>query len=249
VPPAKDDVLFDYIICLAQSIEDDGKGHRLEWRALKSFLNFLRKTNPKEQVAFIEHIIPYKMSLHYGKIIRLHPPEAYPLSEATAANILMELARRARCSRPDAQHAAIESLALCWLCIAASRIRLPKTLEMVSSIKSESLLSGVDFSISTTPTYGGNNFWRPLLDNDFSVMLISTLFGEQPLKISNRLCAFLQAVAFLPSKQPRETILQKPRRSLTRVLDEVIKSVKPNPEYGNITYLSFLSQPHIFGDH
>lgn len=247
--PAQDELLYNFIVRLAHSIEDDGQGHRLEWRALKSFLDFLRKTYPKEQVAFIEHIFPYKMKLHYGKIIRFIPPEAYPIPENTAAKILMELARRCRSGRPDAQQTAIESLALCWLCIAASRIRLPKTLETISNIKSTAVLSGAEFSISTIPTYGGNKFWRPLVDGDFSVLLVPTLFGEQPLKISNRLCSFLKAVSSLPSKQPRETILKKPRRSLTRMFDEVVKSVKPNPKYGNITYLSLLNQPHIFGDY
>ena len=64
--PSKDEKLLDFIVRLACIIEDDGKGHRLEWRALKSFLDFSRRTYPKEQVAFIEQIFPQKMNLHYG---------------------------------------------------------------------------------------------------------------------------------------------------------------------------------------
>ncbi len=245
----KNEQLIHFLLRLAKSTENDGKGHRLEWRALKSFLDFLRKKYSTKQVAFIEHIFPKKMDLHFGQIIRLISPEAYPIPEKTAAEILMELARRCRSGRPDAQYTAIDSLALCLLCIAASRIRFPKTLEMIRGIKSTAVLSGAEFSISTMPTFGGDKFWRPLVDGDFSVLLVPTLFGEQPLKISNRWCAFLKAVTRIKSQQPRETILHKPKRSLTRMFDEVLKSVKPNPKYGNITYLSLLNQPHIFGDH
>jgi hypothetical protein len=33
------------------------------------------------------------------------------------------------------------------------------------------------------------------------------------------------------------------------MFEEALVSVSPNPEYGNITYLSLLNQPHVFGDH
>jgi hypothetical protein len=247
--PSEDETLLDCIVRLAQSIEDKGKGHPLEYRGLKSFVDFIRNTYSTEQIAFIEHIFPKKMDLHFGKIIRLISSEAYPIPEKTAAEILIELARRSRNGRPDARHTAIESLALCLLCIATSRIRLPKTLEMVRDIKTTAVLSGTEFSLSTKPTYGGDAFWRPLIDSDFSVLLVPTWFGEQPLKISNRWAALLKAISRLPSKSPRKTILQKPRRSLARMFDQILKTVAPNPEYGNITYLSLLQQPHIFGDH
>ncbi len=249
--PSKDETLLDFIIRLARSLEDNGKGHRLEYRALKSFIDFIRKTYPTEQVAFIEHIFPKKMDLHFSRIIRLIPLEAYSIPEKTAAEILIELARRCRNGRPDARHTAAESMALCLLCIATSRIRLPKTLKMVQDIEVKAILSGAEFSISTVSTYGSKHdgFYRPFSNSDFSVLQVPTWFGKQPLKISNRVAAFLKAVARIPSKKPRETILQRPMGSLRRTLDEVLQVVAPPAEYGNITYLSFLDQPHIFGDH
>ena len=51
--PFKDEILFNFIVRLAHSIEDNGEGGKLERRALKSFLSFLRKKYPNEQVAFI----------------------------------------------------------------------------------------------------------------------------------------------------------------------------------------------------
>ena len=33
------------------------------------------------------------------------------------------------------------------------------------------------------------------------------------------------------------------------MLESALESVHPNPEYGKISFVSFLKQPHIFGDH
>ncbi len=225
--PAEGETLLDFIVRLARSIEDSGKGPRLGYRALKSFVDFIRKTHPIEQAAFIEHIFPRKMDLHFGKIIRIISPEAYPIPEKTAVEILMELARRCRSGRPDTRHTAAESLGLSWLCIIASRIRLPIHLETVKSIKSSAVQFGADFPALQVPTW----------------------FGEQPINISHRIATFLTALSHIPSKQHRDTILQRPMRSLTRMLNDALQSVDPNPEYGNITYLSLLNQPHIFGDY
>jgi hypothetical protein len=260
--PLLGETLYDFIARLARSFEDqhneDQKRERkerklgdwLEERALKSFLNFIRKQYPSEQVAFVEHIFPAEMELHYGRIMRLISPEEYPVPEKVAAEILIELARRCRNGRPDARHTAIESLALSWLCIACSRIRLPKTLESVRSIQLEAVLSGVEFGVSKNRTFGHTEFWRPLADDDFSVLLVPTSFGDQPLKISNRIATFLKIVARIPSKMPRTTIFQKSRKSLDRMFNLALQAVAPDPEFGNITYLSLLAnQPHIHGDH
>lgn len=248
--PKDKETLIQFIIRLLQTIEDDGKGHNLHWRALRSFLGFIRKHYTKEQVAFIEHIFPQKMDLHYGKIRRLILAEAYPIPEKTAAEILIEFARRCRNGRRDARHTAIEGLALCWLCIASSRIRLPKTLEVIGGIEATAVLSGMEFSISKISTYGSECvISNPFTDVAFSVLQVPTWFGNQPLKISNRVATFLRIVSQIPAKKPRTTILQRPLGSLRRMFDEVLQSVAPPAEYGNITYLSLLNQPHVFGDH
>lgn len=51
--PDKEELLIDYVILLARLTEDCGLGHRLEWRALKSFLDFIRESYPVEEIAFI----------------------------------------------------------------------------------------------------------------------------------------------------------------------------------------------------
>ncbi len=226
--PLKNEILIQYIVRLAQTIEKKGKGKKLQWRALKCFLHFLRENNTDSEVAFIEHIFPKQMDVFYSRIIRLLPDERYPISERTASEIIINLAYRCRNEiRKDAQITAAESLGLCWLCIAASRLRLPMHLEVVMEIKPTAIQFGADFPILQVPTW----------------------FGNRPVNISSRLARFLSAIARIPSSKSRETILQRPPRSLTRVFETVLKSIAPNPEYGNITHASLLSQPHIFGDH
>lgn len=46
----KNETLLNFIIQMATKTEILGKGDRIEWRALKSFLSYLRKTYPKEEV-------------------------------------------------------------------------------------------------------------------------------------------------------------------------------------------------------
>lgn len=225
--PHKDEQLIHFVIRLARSVEDDGTGHRLQWRATKSFLSFIRKSYPVEEVAFVEHIFPKKMDIHFGKIIRIISPEAYPIPEKTASEILIALAHRCRNGRPDARLTAAESLGLCWMCIAASRLRLPIHVETVKEIKYAAVQSSSDLPILQVPTW----------------------FGNRPVKISHRVFNFFNALSRIPSKRTRETILQRPLRSLTRTLEETIQSVLPNAKFGNITYLSLLNQPHIFGNH
>jgi hypothetical protein len=260
--PHLGEILYDFIVRLARSFEDQHDEHQkrerkkrelgdwLEERALKSFLDFVRKNYPSEQVAFIEHIFPQKMDLHFGRIIRLISPEAFPVPEQTAAEILIELARRCRSGNLTARHTAIEALALCWICIACSRIRLPKNLEKVRDMKPEAILSGSGFGLAKHPTFGSKALPPHLTEDTFSVLQVPTWFGDQPLKISNRIAAFLKIVACMPSKKSRTTILQRSRQKLDHMFSLALQSVSPNPEYGNITYLSLLiNQPHIHGDH
>ena len=70
--PHEGETLSTFIVRLARSIEDTGEGHRLQWRALKSFLDFIRNTYTTEQVAFIEHIFPKKMDVYYGRKITIY---------------------------------------------------------------------------------------------------------------------------------------------------------------------------------
>jgi hypothetical protein len=224
--PKKNETLFDFIQRMAKAVEDEGTGARLEWRAFKCFLAYLKNIS-LDEVAFIEQIFPKKMGIFYGKIIRKVAPEVHSIPQETVAEILIELANRFQFGRQNAQLTTAESLGLCWLCLTASRLRLPIYIEKLHSIKSTALK----------------------LKGKFPILLIPTHFGDRPIRISFRVAKFLQAISLIPSKNPRKTILQSPLRSLTRTFDKALKKVSPNPKYGNITYVSLLNPPHHFGDY
>ena len=139
--PNKNEKLYDFILRLAHITEIDGKGHRLEWRALKSFLSFLRDLyiTDKAETAFIEQIFPRDMRLQdlsdsFKSIYRKIAPEVYPIPLEIAADIIIELVTMIRSRRPNGQLTALESLGYCWLCLTASRLRLPTTVEAIDKL-------------------------------------------------------------------------------------------------------------------
>jgi hypothetical protein len=223
--PKDDETLIQFITRLANLVEKERKGARLEWRALKSFLSYLRQM-PQEQVAFIEQIFPEKMGFSGKQIIRKIAPEVYPLDPETAAAILIELAEQCRFGHTNAQQGAAESLGLCWLCLTASRLRLPTQLELIHATK----INAIEFG------------------KDFPILQVPTLFGNRPVSISQRVAKFLAALAKIPSKTQRQTILHTPLRSLNRTLDRALETLRLH-SLGNITYATFLSHPHHFGNH
>lgn len=84
------------------------------------------------------------------------------------------------------------------------------------------------------------------MDGPFPLLKVPTLFGKRTIRISERMAKFLIAIAKIPSKSPRKTILQTPLRSLNRALDRALEKVKTD---GNVTFVTFLSHPHHFGNY
>ncbi len=226
IEPEKDETLLEYIQKLASLVETKGWGSKKEKRALRAFLDYLKVYYKQEDIAFIEHIFPEKTDLHHGRIIRLIWLQSYPISQEVAAGIVRELAYKCAYGRTNAKLKAAEALGLSWLCLIAARIRLPRTLEMVHGRSSEDLL----------------------LNGDYPELLIPSLFGKQKIRISLRVARFLQALIQVPSARPRKTILQKRLRDLRDPLNDAIAKVNLPDKLGEITFLTFLSSPHHFGE-
>lgn len=219
--PEKEELLFEYIVRLAQTLEHVGWGTKKNERALKSFLHFLRRYD-QEEVAFIEHIFPQKMDLHYGQIIRKVPPQVRPISQKVAALIIKELAYECAYGRPDARHHAGEALALIWMCLSAARIRWRRSLESVHAIESNAFIF-----IEENPQ-----------------LLVPSFFGPYGVRIGKLVTRFLQAVANIHSDIPRKTILQTALPDLRKPLNKAIKKIDLPPHIGKITFVTFLSPPH-----
>jgi len=221
----KNEILYDYLQRLATKANESKNKRPLEWRALKSFLGYLRNL-VQEEIAFIEHIFPEEMDIRHDSIIRLIRPEVYPFPQERIRDILFQQVQLALNGRPNAQFSALESLGLSWLCLNASHLRLPTHLEMVAKTKITSIIT----------------------ESQTATLLVPTLFGNMPLKISSIHAQFFISLATIPSEKPRDTILQSSTRTLTRTLDRALNKCGLSEGLGNITYVTFLSEPHSFGN-
>ena len=223
--PKRNESLFSFIVRLAQLFEDSKIGERLALRALNSFLNFVRTKYPASEVAFLEQIFPKKRGSIEGKIIRRITQEVLPISQERTCELLVKLAQMCRYGAPTGQLSAAESLGLCWMCLTASRLRLPIYLTTLWATKA----SAID------------------LEGDFPTLYLPTFFGDSKIRISHHVARFLQLLSSIQSKRPRDTILQRPLRTLAVTFDTALKGQSSEPEDGNITYVSLLTPPHHFG--
>ncbi len=232
--PLKDEILHDYLHRVAALIEEENRESQglenrtkeipLKWRAFKAFLDYLRKL-PAAEHAFIEQIFPKKMDLFFGRIRRKISLETYPISQGAAADILINLAEMGTTGRPNRHLSALESLGLAWLCLTASRLRLPTHLELIEKTKIS--------AISVTGT--------------FPTIQIPTLFGPRQIRISCRTSQFLLALSKIASKYNRECILQRNSRVLRDTFEQAVTNCNFTQIKGNITYITLISPPHIFG--
>lgn len=187
----------------------------------------MRAENEQEQVAFIEHIVPRKRDLRAGRIIRKILPQVHPIPKEVASAIIRELAFQCANGRKNARHHAGEALALLWLCLSATRIRWPRTLESVHVIERGAMI----------------------FQDEHSALLVPSMFGPYPVRIGGKVERFLRAIGNIPSKNPRSTILQTSLPDLRKPFNAALKRVNPNPSLEEITFLSFLSYLHHFDEH
>lgn len=233
-PALKGEILFNYLHRVAALIEEENKESQglenkmkeipLKWRSFKAFLDYLRQM-PSQACAFIEQIFPKKMGVFFGKIRRTISLEAYPISQEAAADILKELTEMGTTGRPNRYLSALESLGLAWLCLTASRLRLPIYLEAIAKTK-----------ISAISTAGA-----------YPTIQIPTFFGPREIRISHRMSQFFLALSKISSNSPRETIFQRNPRVLRDVFEQAVTNCSFIQIKGNITYITLISPPHIFG--
>lgn len=223
--PQENEPLVEYIINLSRVIEENGWETKRQKLALHSFLHFLREDYQQEDIAFIEHIFPKKMDIKGRRVIRKTPPQIHPIPHELAGTIIKTLAYQCCYGRTNARHHAGEALALIWLCISSSRIRWPRNLESIHELESSAIV----------------------LDKEHPELCAPSIFGSYPVRISNQVAKFFSAIANIPSKKRRKTILQTSLPDLRKPLNTAIKKVDPSPDLGKITFLTFLSHPHHFG--
>jgi len=247
--PKPKEPLYDYILRLRDIIEKSEKIHFLWERGFSSFLDHLRRTLAKKQIAFLELIFPEDMELRprtrceavqTGKytweieetpahlIARKISPCRFPVYICTAADTLHELANTVLNGRRNAKLTAAETLGLCWSALTCARRQLP--------LKLDDLLHLSKNAITIEP-----NKLLPTLT-------LPSIFGGQAMPISNTIGRFLTALSNLSGTQSGKNIFQSPEESLYRCLRRAVKKLNLDPKKGKITFQTFLSQPVEF-DH
>jgi len=223
--PRKEENLYHYTQRLSYHVQDHGWGSKKNKRALRSYLFYLRKTISKKEISFLEHIFPKNMDLRYGSLIRLVRSQSHSISEQNASEIIKALGKAVMVGRSNAMLKNAEALALCWICLTSSRLRLPTTLECLHATPLNAIT----------------------IRDSHATIQIPTIFGPYSLKISQRVALYLQAIAKTPSAFPRNAIIQSTLHDLRRSLKSAIKKALIPEKCGNITFLTFMSPPHHAG--
>lgn len=247
--PDNKETLYDYITRLQDIVENKEKIPFYWERALSSFLNYLRQTNPKKQIAFLELIFPEDMEIRRittykevktgkltsklqkfscGQIARKIPPSVHPIFIVTAADIIRELVNTVLEGKQNARLGAAEALGMCWICLTCARLRVPIALNDLISLPAKALERSSDIKL-------------PLLS-------LPTIFDCLPVPCSETIWRCLKALSEIPGAQPRLTIFQSSEESLYRTLRRTKQKLGIGQTKGEITYKSFLSHPVEF-DH
>lgn len=247
--PKKGETLYDYIIRLQDFVENKWKIPFFWERALSSFLNYLRQTVPKEQIAFLELIFPEEMEIRKvsafkevktgkssfefqefpaGQIARKIPPTVYPIHINTASDIIRELVNTVLEGNKKAKLGAAEALGMCWICLTSARLRIPIVLKDLISLPLTAL--------------------QRTLNEPLPLMSLPTIFGCLSVPCSETIWSLLKALSEIPGEQSRSTIFQSSEESLYRTLRRTKQKLGFDQKKGEITYKTFLSQPVEF-DH
>jgi hypothetical protein len=248
--PAEETSLADYLQKLALTVSEDDE-HRAVWiESLRCFLQFLREDTNPDQRGFLERLFPSKESckgmeirkndlriLEDDKIkdikrqciLRRIEDTVYPIDILATSEILIHLANAVFDGRPNSQRSAAEALGFAWLCHAVGCHRLVTREELVFSTKIDNFKS-LDMNKHTS-------------SKELAHFIgIVSLFGIADVPISKTIYKFLFA---LPRDLTEKNIFTMDLDTLSRTLRN--KGVKPAErarDLGQITFLTFMSQPH-----
>ncbi|MFI5342773.1 MAG: hypothetical protein ACHQUC_00975 [Chlamydiales bacterium] len=249
-PPADGVTLAAYLQLLALTVMDENE-HRDVWvESLRCFLQFLREDTELEQKGLLEMLFPSKESCkgmefrknhllrHDGEkiekvecrsISRKIEDTVYPIDILAASEILMHLSTVVLEGRPNAQRSAAEALGFAWLCHAVGCYRLMTRENLVFSTELDSFRP-LDLSKP-------KEFFKPTY-----FIGITSLFGVIDVPVSKTLYEFLLA---LPRDPGSSHIFSMDWETVLRAFrNKGVKQSVRAQHLGQITFLTFMSQPH-----
>jgi hypothetical protein len=248
--PASGESLAEYLQQLAFAASE-GNEHRDVWvESLCCFLQFLREDMALDQKGFLEILFPshesckglefrkgYSIELKDKKpkkverryILRRIEKTVYPIDILAASDILMNLILTVLEGRPNAQRSAAEALGFAWLCHAVGCYRL---------VTREDLIFNTEITSLKPPDENQPKEWF----HPTHFIGITSLYGTINVPISKILYEFLLA---LPRDQKSNRIFNMDLDTVRRTFrNKGVKQSAKAQHLGQITFLTFMSQPH-----
>lgn len=248
--PSENQNLAQYLEQLALTASE-GNEHRAVWnKSLRCFCEFVRADTDLDQKGPLEVLFPSKesckgMELREGYsferrgekiekierryILRRIENTVFPIDIFAASEILMSLCKAIFEGRSNSQRSAAEALGFAWLCHAVGSYHLTTREELVFSTKLDAL-KAPDLEKPKEPTMP-----------EYFIGVIS-LFGVVNVPISKTLYDFLLALPRDPGDSRIFTLSLDALRRTFR--DKGVKLSKRARTLGQITFLTFMSQPH-----
>ncbi|MGE4574512.1 hypothetical protein [Parachlamydia sp.] len=218
--PTGNESILAYLQELFDLTKKDGS-ERNWWQSLRSFLAFVRNSFAKEQQGFLESLFPREMELMEEKLIRKIKKQVYPIDIVFASKIIQALITASLEEKVEAKCKTILStLGLVWMCLTASRQRLPTELTLIYDSDYSRLIARDE----------ATRF----------VFKVPTFFDGVEIPISNYLFRFLNLLSQI-STLSTKTLLPVTFRSLQRTFSDIAHNTLKTE---NLSLLTFLSHPH-----
>jgi hypothetical protein len=249
--PAAELSLIAYLQRIALAVTEENE-HRDVWiESLRSFLQFLRDDTHLDQKGPLELLFPSKESckgmdllkinllqgqgtsikkVKHQAILRCIEDTVYPIDIFAASEILQNLFKTVLEGRSNSQRSAAEALGFAWLCHAVACYRL---------VTRENLIFSTEISSFRPPLLNETREWiKPT-----HFIGVSSLFGIIDVPVSKTLYKYLLALPRDPGSQhifnmDWETVLRTFRNKGVKQSDRA-------RNLGQITFLTFMSQPHV----
>ena len=248
--PASGESLAEYLQQLAFAASE-GNEHRDVWiESLCCFLQFIREDTELDQKGFLEILFPshesckgiefrkgYSIELRGNKpkkverryILRRIEETVKSIDILAASEILMNLIQTVLEGRPNVQRSAAEALGFAWLCHAVGCYRL---------VTREDLIFKTEITSLKPPDENQSKKWF----HPTHFISITSLFGTIDVPISKILYEFLLA---LPRDQRSNRIFNMDLDTVRRTFrNKGVKQSARAQHLGQITFLTFMSQPH-----
>lgn len=162
-------------------------------------------------------------------ILRRIEDTVYPIDILAASEILINLSKTVLEGRPNSQHSAAAALGFAWLCHAVGCYRL---------VTRENLVFSTELSNFRSPNLNETRQW--LQPTHF--IGIPSLYGIVDVPVSKTIYEFLLA---LPRNLGSNRVFTMDWKTVLRTFrNKGVKLSERAQNLGQITFLTFMSQPH-----